>query len=77
VRLDVGASLWEGKTCLGRAAGNLIFTQWGLNGPAVMDLSHLVSDRPGAHLAFRWIYWLLFSPILTACWPTNGLPACR
>jgi len=51
VRLDVGASLWEGKTCLGRAAGNLIFTQWGLNGPAVMDLSHLVSDRPGAHLA--------------------------
>ena len=30
--------------------GNLIFTEWGLNGPAVMDLSHHVSAQPGAGL---------------------------
>lgn len=33
---------------LGETTGNLIFTQWGFNGPAVMDLSHLVARRPGA-----------------------------
>jgi predicted Rossmann fold flavoprotein len=42
MRLDVGATLWSGKTPLGFSKGNLIFTEWGLNGPAVMDLSHLV-----------------------------------
>ena len=41
-RLDVGATLWSGDTPLGSSKGNLIFTDWGLNGPAVMDLSHLV-----------------------------------
>jgi predicted Rossmann fold flavoprotein len=42
MRLDVGATLWSGNTPLGYSRGNLIFTEWGLNGPAVMDLSHLV-----------------------------------
>ncbi len=42
MRLDVGATLWSGDTPLGFSKGNLIFTEWGLNGPAVMDLSHLV-----------------------------------
>ena len=51
VRLDVGASLWQGQTLLAHTAGNLIFTEWGLNGPAVMDLSHHVSARPGAALS--------------------------
>jgi len=46
VRLDVGATLWQGAQCLGASMGNLIFTDWGVNGPAVMDLSHLVSARP-------------------------------
>lgn len=50
VRLDVTASLWQGRQWLAETNGNLIFTQWGLNGPAVMDLSHLVSARPGADL---------------------------
>ncbi len=50
VRLDVTAQLWQKKTLLGEATGNLIFTQWGVNGPAAMDLSHLVSSRPGALL---------------------------
>ncbi len=50
VRLDVGATLFEGSKSLTQTAGNLIFTQWGLNGPAVMDLSHHISARPGVKL---------------------------
>jgi predicted Rossmann fold flavoprotein len=50
VRLDVRASLFENETLLAETTGNLIFTQWGLNGPAVMDLSHHISARPNAHL---------------------------
>jgi predicted Rossmann fold flavoprotein len=50
VRLDVGATLWNGSQRLATTMGNLIFTQWGLNGPAVMDLSHHVSARPKATL---------------------------
>jgi predicted Rossmann fold flavoprotein len=48
VRLDVAASLIRNDTPLMRTTGNLIFTTWGLNGPAVMDLSHLVHG--GEHL---------------------------
>ena len=51
VRLDAGARLWQGDICLGSSAGNLIFTQFGINGPAVMDLSYLVSARPEAKLS--------------------------
>lgn len=50
MRLDVRASLYEGKTLLAETEGNLIFTDWGLNGPAVMDLSHHVSTREGVKL---------------------------
>ncbi len=50
VRLDVGTTLWKGKQQLAATTGNLIFTQWGLNGPAVMDLSHHVSANPGAKI---------------------------
>jgi len=50
VRLDVQATLWDGKTRLGTTDGNLIVTEWGFNGPAVMDLSHLVSKHAGHDL---------------------------
>ncbi|MBN2678246.1 MAG: aminoacetone oxidase family FAD-binding enzyme [Anaerolineaceae bacterium] len=55
VRLDVGATLWNGKKPLASTQGNLIFTEWGLNGPAVMDLSHLVSryDAPDLKLSLN------------------------
>ncbi len=43
VRLDVHARLLRGDSLLAETRGNLIFTAWGLNGPAVMDLSHLVN----------------------------------
>jgi hypothetical protein len=51
VRLDVGVTLWEGSKRLAATTGNMIFTQWGLNGPAVMDLSHHISANPTAKLA--------------------------
>jgi hypothetical protein len=44
VRLNVGAALWNGSQRLAATEGNLILTEWGLNGPAVMDLSHHVSN---------------------------------
>ena len=50
IRLDAGATLWEGSRQVAATRGNLIFTKWGLNGPAVMDISHEVSARPGATL---------------------------
>lgn len=46
VRLDCAATLWQGKKKLTVTRGNLIFTRWGLNGPAVMDLSHHISSQP-------------------------------
>ncbi|KAF0109548.1 MAG: hypothetical protein FD147_2195 [Chloroflexi bacterium] len=53
VRLDARASLYEGTTLLAETTGNLIFNEWGLNGPAVMDLSHHISARSGAKLELR------------------------
>lgn len=50
VRLDARVRLYEGSALLAETTGNLIFTAWGLNGPAVMDLSHHVSTRPGKTL---------------------------
>lgn len=50
MRMDARASLFEGRTLLAETTGNLIFANYGLNGPAVMDLSHHVSTRPGARL---------------------------
>jgi predicted Rossmann fold flavoprotein len=51
VRADVGTRLWNGKKLLAEAAGNLIFTEWGLNGPAVMDISQAVSAHPDENLS--------------------------
>jgi predicted Rossmann fold flavoprotein len=50
IRLDAGVELWDGKKRLAFTEGNLIFTEWGLNGPAVMDISHHISARPGRSL---------------------------
>ncbi len=53
VRLDARVCLYKNDLLLAETTGNLIFTAWGLNGPAVMDLSHHVSTRPGAKLELR------------------------
>ena len=50
VRFDAQVSLYEGSSLLADTTGNLIVTDWGLNGPAVMDLSHQISSRPNAKL---------------------------
>ena len=46
VRLDAGTALWRGSKKIASAVGNLIFTEWGLNGPAVMNLSHAIPANP-------------------------------
>jgi len=53
LRFDARASLYENNNLLAETTGNLILTQWGLNGPAVMDLSHHISTRPGARLELQ------------------------
>lgn len=42
VRLDAGVSLFANNKLLQSTFGNIIFTEWGVNGPGVMDLSYLV-----------------------------------
>jgi len=42
VRTDAFLQLKKGDNLLGSTTGNIIFTDWGINGPGVMDLSHLV-----------------------------------
>jgi predicted Rossmann fold flavoprotein len=53
LRFDAKTSLYENGSLLAETTGNLILTEWGLNGPAVMDLSHHISTRPGAKLELR------------------------
>lgn len=53
LRFDARASLYENDSLLAETTGNLILTEWGLNGPAVMDLSHHISTRPGAKMELR------------------------
>lgn len=48
VRLDVTLSLYDHQARLGRNHGNLIFTDWGVNGPAAMNLSHLIRQNPSS-----------------------------
>jgi predicted Rossmann fold flavoprotein len=50
VRFDVIARLWKKNHLLGETSGNMIVTAWGFNGPAVMNLSHLVSLHSGKDL---------------------------
>ncbi len=51
VRLDVGLTLYEEDRALGDTVGNMMFTDFGLSGPAPMNLSYLVSTRPDASLS--------------------------
>lgn len=53
VRFDARASLYENSSLLAETTGNLILTEWGLNGPAVMDLSHHISTRSNVKLELR------------------------
>ncbi len=46
VRLDAGVKLYARRKLLGETVGNIIFTDWGINGPGVMDISHLAAQNP-------------------------------
>lgn len=52
-RFDLRASIWQGAKELLAAEGNAIFTDWGLNGPPIMDISHIVSLYPEKNLTLR------------------------
>ncbi len=43
VRLDAEVKLIQHGKQLASTVGNIIFTQWGINGPGVMDISHHIS----------------------------------
>lgn len=53
VRMEIGLELWQGDRQIAATTGSAIFAQWGLNGPAAMDLSHHISARPEAELQLR------------------------
>lgn len=62
VRLDVEASLWDDNELVDKTRGNLIFTDWGLNGPPVMDLSHHISAREHEKLTLSLNLLAFFEP---------------
>jgi len=45
VRLDVGTHLWHREKEIAHTIGNIIITQWGLNGPGIMDISHYIDPE--------------------------------
>ncbi|HAF62859.1 MAG TPA: hypothetical protein DCK95_11125 [Anaerolineaceae bacterium] len=45
VRMDIGIDLLYNEKSIVHNTGNIIFTKWGLNGPGVMDISHMVSPQ--------------------------------
>ena len=45
VRQDAAIRIFEGTKLIGSEIGNIIFTEWGVNGPGVMNLSHLVHKQ--------------------------------
>lgn len=51
LRFDVKTGIWAGDELLGESFGNVIFTAWGMNGPGVMNLSHLAARQPGQKLS--------------------------
>lgn len=53
LRLDARVSLWRGETRIAETTGNIIFTNWGINGPGVMDISHWVNEYADEPLSLR------------------------
>lgn len=58
VRVDATIRILDNKSVVGSEFGNIIFTEWGLNGPGVMNISHLV------HQKNNLIIEIDFSPLL-------------
>jgi hypothetical protein len=45
VRMDAGIRLYDKTNLIQSSEGNIIFTEFGLNGPGVMNLSHLIAPE--------------------------------
>jgi len=65
LRFDVGTTVVQGKKKLGSSFGNVIFTAKGLNGPGVMNISHLAARRVGEKLSLQLDFCAAFSAELT------------
>ncbi len=48
IRLDAGLNLYQNELRIKRSEGNVIFTDFGLNGPGAMNLSHLITPETAA-----------------------------
>ena len=53
IRLDAEVTALRGKEELGSCFGNIIFTDYGLNGPGIMNVSHLISDKDAKDYMLR------------------------
>ena len=47
VRIDVEVSIMNKANVVANTFGNVIFTEWGLNGPGVMNISHYIAKNQG------------------------------
>ncbi len=53
VRIDALVSLFHSAKQIAETNGNIIFTDWGVNGPGVMDVSHLINAENAMELSLR------------------------
>lgn len=53
VRVDAEVTVLQGKNELGSCFGNVIFNDYGLNGPGIMNVSHLISDKEAKDYMLR------------------------
>lgn len=53
MRVDAEVTVFKGKTELGSSFGNVIFTDYGLNGPGIMNVSHFISEKDGKDYILR------------------------
>ena len=79
LRFDALASIWMDHEKISESLGNLIFTEKGFNGPAVMNLSHLVPIHPAGSLRLRLDLTAPFQPGFAQAWAAcpDSKPALR
>lgn len=53
MRIDADVTVLKNKEELGSSFGNVIFTDYGLNGPGVMNVSHLISEKDAKDYMLR------------------------
>lgn len=65
LRFDVGTAVYQGRQRLGSSFGNVIFTAKGLNGPGVMNISHLAARHGTEGLRLELDFCAAFGSALT------------